>query len=69
MGSEMCIRDRESIVLCHLSERNNAPHLAESEVLMAIGDEFTGNISISRQLGPEFSFWTGQCNPNSIVTV
>ena len=59
--------DLESIVLCHLSEKNNAPHLAESEVLMAIGDEFTGNISISKQLGPEFSFWTGQSGPNSIV--
>ena len=59
--------DLESIVLCHLSEKNNAPHLAESEVLMAIGDEFTGIISISKQLGTEFSFWTGQSGPNSIV--
>ncbi|MDP6912561.1 MAG: MBL fold metallo-hydrolase [Candidatus Thalassarchaeaceae archaeon] len=59
--------DLESIVLCHLSEKNNAPHLAESEVLMAIGDEFAGNISISKQLGPEFSYWTGQSEPNSIV--
>ena len=66
---EVMHEDLESIVLCHLSERNNAPHLAESEVLMAIGDEFTGNISISRQLGPEFSFCTGQSNPNSIVAV
>jgi hypothetical protein len=57
----------ESIVLCHLSEKNNAPHLAESEVLMAIGDEFAGNISISKQLGPEFSYLTGQSEPNSIV--
>jgi hypothetical protein len=46
--------------LCHLSEKNNAPHLAESEVLMAIGEEFTGEISISKQNGPEFSHWTGQ---------
>jgi phosphoribosyl 1,2-cyclic phosphodiesterase len=59
--------DLESIVLCHLSEKNNAPHLAESEVLMSIGDEFAGNISISKQLGPEFSYWTGQTEPNSIV--
>ena len=29
----------DSIVLCHLSEKNNAPHLAESEVLMAIGEK------------------------------
>ena len=66
---EVMHEDLESIVLCHLSEKNNAPHLAESEVLMAIGDEFTGNISISKQLGPEFSFWTGQSEPNSIVAV
>jgi phosphoribosyl 1,2-cyclic phosphodiesterase len=57
----------ESIVLCHLSEKNNAPHLAESEVLMAIGDEFEGNISISKQRGPEFSNWTGQSEPRNIV--
>lgn len=60
--------DLESIVLCHLSEKNNAPHLAESEVLMAIGDEFRGKISISKQLGPEFSYWTGQSGPSSIVS-
>ena len=59
--------DLESIVLCHLSEKNNAPHIAESEVLMAIGDEFTGSISISKQLGPEFSYWTGKSEPRSIV--
>ena len=64
---EVLHEDLESIVLCHLSEKNNAPHLAESEVLMAIGDEFAGNISISKQLGPEFSYWTGQSEPNSIV--
>ena len=58
----MCIRDS-------LSEKNNAPNLAESEVLMAIGDEFEGNISISKQLGPEFSYLTGQAEPNSIVAV
>ncbi|MFQ3322142.1 MAG: hypothetical protein ACI9O1_001248, partial [Candidatus Thalassarchaeaceae archaeon] len=44
-----------SIVLCHLSEKNNAPHLAESEVLYHIGDYFDGNLSISKQIGPEFS--------------
>ena len=56
-----------SIVLCHLSESNNAPHLAESEVLLAIGDEFEGNISISKQVGPEFSYWTGQEEPSKIL--
>ena len=60
-------KDLRSIVLCHLSESNNAPHLAESEVLLAIGDEFQGNISISKQLGPEFSYWTGKAEPGKIL--
>jgi hypothetical protein len=34
---------------------------------MAIDDEFGGSISISKQLGPEFSYWTGQSEPGSIV--
>ena len=53
----------ESLVLCHLSEKNNAPHLAESEVLHSIGDEFDGSVSIASQKGPEFSNWTGQIDP------
>ena len=44
----------KSIVLCHLSDKNNAPHIAESEVLMRIGDEFNGEIFISEQSGPNF---------------
>ena len=35
----------ESIVLCHLSDKNNAPHLAESEVLYHIGDKYNGDIA------------------------
>ncbi|MAK95687.1 MAG: MBL fold metallo-hydrolase [Candidatus Thermoplasmatota archaeon] len=57
----------ESLVLCHLSERNNAPHLAESEVLMAMEDKFVGSIGISRQSGPEFSHWLGQSEPERII--
>ena len=49
-----------SIVLCHLSEKNNAPHLAESEVLHQIGERFNGVLSISKQEGPEFSNRLGQ---------
>lgn len=49
-----------SIVLCHLSESNNQPHIAESEVLMEICDSFEGSLSISKQEGPEFSNWIGQ---------
>ena len=55
-----------SIVLCHLSEKNNAPHLAESEVLMEIGDEFNGDLSISTQEGPEFTHWLGQKEPEIV---
>ena len=61
--NEICSSKLDSIVLCHLSEKNNAPHIAESEVLMSIGDEFSGDISISKQMGPEFSHWTGQSDP------
>ena len=49
-----------SIVLCHISEKNNAPHLAESEVLHQIGERFNGVLSISKQEGPEFSHKLGQ---------
>tara|TARA_S200000501_G_scaffold372294_1_gene417018 strand:- start:890 stop:1693 length:804 start_codon:yes stop_codon:yes gene_type:complete len=58
----------DSIVLCHLSEKNNAPHLAESEVLMAIGERFEGSLSISKQIGPEFSYWTGESDPNILAS-
>jgi len=63
----LCHSGLESIVLCHLSEKNNAPHLAESEVLMAIGDAFSGDISVSKQHGPEFSHWTGQVEPQKFA--
>jgi len=56
-----------SIVLCHLSESNNQPHIAESEVLMGICDSFDGSLSISKQEGPDFSNWIGQSNPERIV--
>ena len=57
----------ESIALCHLSEKNNAPHLAESEVLLAVDDEYDGIISIAKQTGPEFSYQTGQLEHESLV--
>ena len=59
--------DLNSIVLCHLSESNNLPHIAESEVLMGICDTFNGSLSISKQEGPDFSNWIGQSNPERIV--
>ena len=65
---EVCHRNLQSLVLCHLSEKNNAPHLAESEVLMAIGERFQGNVSKSKQTGPDFSYWTGQSEPCRMAT-
>ena len=56
----------DSVVLCHLSEKNNAPHLAESEVLMHIGEQYSGSLSISKQEGPEFSNWLGQTDPEKV---
>ena len=64
---EICNENLESLVLCHLSEKNNAPHLAESEVLMSIGEEFSGDIAIYRQIGPELTHWTGQSEPENVV--
>ena len=44
----------------HLSEKNNAPHLAESTVLYHVDDLFEGDIRISLQDGPEFTHHIGQ---------
>tara|TARA_B110000438_G_scaffold300244_2_gene352190 strand:+ start:4169 stop:4969 length:801 start_codon:yes stop_codon:yes gene_type:complete len=49
----------KSVVLCHLSEKNNAPHLAESETLFRV-ENWAGDLRISTQDGPEFSHWLGQ---------
>jgi len=65
--AEIVSEELESLVLCHLSESNNAPHLAESEVLMAMEDGFSGSIGISRQSGPEFSHWLGQSESERVV--
>ena len=58
----------KSIVLCHLSEKNNAPHIAESEALMKIHDFFEGDLSISRKKGPEFTHSIGE-NANKKISV
>lgn len=55
-----------SIVLCHLSEKNNAPHMAESEVLFEIDEIFSGDLSISTQTGPDFSHYLGQAEPEKV---
>ena len=57
---EILTPNLKTIVLCHLSDKNNAPHLAESEVLMQIADDFTGSIFISGQNGPDFKIILGE---------
>ena len=64
--SEVCGPATRSVVLCHLSEQNNQPHLAESEVLMSIENQFDGDLSISLQSGPEFSHYLGQMEPERL---
>ena len=51
---EVVDENTKSIALCHLSEKNNAPHIAESEVLVRIDQVFTGDLTISKKNGPEF---------------
>ena len=58
--SEILTPNLRTIVLCHLSDKNNAPHLAESEVLMQIANEFKGSIFISGQDGPDFKIIVGE---------
>ena len=67
--SEVIHSKLDSIVLCHLSEKNNAPHLAESEILYHIDDKYNGDIAISRQDGPEFSHYLGQEDKEKIKVV
>ena len=65
--SEVCGPATRSVVLCHLSEHNNQPHLAESEVLMNIEEQFDGDLSISLQSGPDFSHYLGQVEPERLT--
>ena len=58
--------ETHSVVLCHLSSKNNAPHLAESEVLFRIED-WSGDLRVSTQDGPEFSHWVGQSEAEMIT--
>ena len=48
-----------SITLIHLSQMNNRPHAAESEVLCAIEDRFEGELIISGQEGPDHTIEIG----------
>tara|TARA_B100000945_G_scaffold311842_1_gene305598 strand:- start:140 stop:964 length:825 start_codon:yes stop_codon:yes gene_type:complete len=58
--AEVCTKATRNIVLTHLSEKNNSPHLAESTVLYHIADIFDGDIHISLQDGPEMSHYIGK---------
>jgi phosphoribosyl 1,2-cyclic phosphodiesterase len=58
--SKVISKSTKSITLCHLSERCNKPHIAESTVLYHISEKFEGDITISKQTGPEFCHYIGQ---------
>jgi len=58
--SKVVDSETRSLVLTHLSEKNNAPHLAESSVLYHVDEIFEGDIRISLQDGPEFTHHIGQ---------
>ena len=57
--AEVCTNETRSIVLTHLSDKNNSPHLAESTVLYHIADIFQGDIHISTQEGPDTTHYIG----------
>ena len=50
-----------------LSEKNNAPHIAESTVLYHIDEVFEGDIQISLQDGPEFTHHIGQTESEKVA--
>ena len=64
--SKVVDQNTRSLVLTHLSEKNNAPHLAESTVLYHVDDLFEGDIRISLQDGPEFTHHIGQTESERI---
>jgi phosphoribosyl 1,2-cyclic phosphodiesterase len=64
--SQVVDKETRSLVLTHLSEKNNAPHLAESTVLHQIDELFEGDIRISLQDGPEFTHHIGQTEAERI---
>jgi phosphoribosyl 1,2-cyclic phosphodiesterase len=57
--AEVSTESTRNIVLTHLSEKNNSPHLAESTVLYYISEVFDGDIYISLQDGPEMTHYIG----------
>ncbi|MDC3064325.1 MBL fold metallo-hydrolase [Euryarchaeota archaeon] len=66
--AQVCTDKTRSITLTHLSEMNNAPHLAESTVLFEIDEVFEGDINISLQDGPQFSHFIGRRDGDGFAT-
>ena len=67
--AQVCTKNTRSIVLTHLSEKNNTPHLAESTILYHIGDSYNGDLEISLQDGPEKSHYLHGSNENSTQSI
>jgi len=65
--AEVCTAETRNVVLTHLSEKNNSPHLAESTVLFYIGELFDGDIYISGQNGPEMTHYIGKDSGNLTI--
>ena len=66
--SKVVDKNTKSITLCHLSENSNKPHIAESTVLYHISEKFEGDITISKQSGPEFCHYIGQIDNERLKT-
>ena len=64
--AEVCTNITRNVVLTHLSEKNNSPHLAESTVLYYISEIFDGDINISSQDGPEMTHYIGKSDSKNI---
>ena len=65
--AEVSTESTRNIVLTHLSEKNNSPHLAESTVLYYISEVFDGDIYISLQDGPEVTHYIGSSGLENIT--
>jgi len=66
--AEVSTKSTRNIVLTHLSEKNNSPHLAESTVLYYISEIFDGDIYISSQDGPEMTHYIGESDFKNTIT-
>ena len=58
----------DRIVRCSLSQKINASHISERQLLLAIGERFEGSLSNSKQTGPEFSYWCGESGTDMLAS-